>query len=337
MPAAGRVLVVGSINTDLVAYVERLPEPGETVGGARFSETAGGKGANQAVAAARSGASCVLHGAVGDDAYGTVRVDNLAAAGVATDHVAVLPEERSGVALIYVDARGENQIAVAPGANGAFRLDAEAFCAGVGPNDVVLLQNEIDPSVTTAAIALARERRAAVMWNIAPALTSVGEAEQAAIAQVDYLIVNAGELEALMARRSGESAAEMARRAVDELGCSQVLLTLGAEGAVMADVHDVHRQAAVPVQAVDTVGAGDCFAGVFAASVATGREPLSALRRAVAAAGVCVTREGAQRAMPSGKEIDRAVGFSPTSVGRVLAPLRRDDDLLEEMLDDATD
>ncbi len=312
MPAAGRVLVVGSINTDLVAYVERLPEPGETVGGARFAETAGGKGANQAVAAARAGASCVLHGAVGDDAYGRARVDDLAGAAVETQHVAVLQEERSGVALIYVDARGENQIAVAPGANGAFRLDVQAFCAGVGPNDVVLLQNEIDPSVTTAAIALARERGAAVMWNIAPALTSVGEAERAAIAQVDYLVVNAGELEALSAQRSGESAAEWARRAVAELGCSQVLLTLGAEGAVLADARGVHRQSAAPVQAIDTVGAGDCFAGVFAASIANRREPIDARRRAVAAAGLCVKREGAQRAMPSAEEICRAVGESVT-------------------------
>lgn len=337
MPPAGRVVVVGSINTDLVAYVERLPEPGETVGGARFAETAGGKGANQAVAAARAGASCVLHGAVGDDTYGRARIADLAAASVGVGHVAVLPDERSGVALIYVDARGENQIAVAPGANGAFRLDVQAFCAGVGPNDVVLLQNEIDLSVTTAAIALARERGAAVMWNMAPALTAVGEAERAAIAQVDYLVVNAGELEALSAQRSGDSAAEGARRAVAELGCSQVLLTLGAEGAVLADERGAHHQAAHRVRAIDTVGAGDCFGGVFAASVATGGEPLTALRRAVAAAGLCVTREGAQRAMPSDEEIGRAVGFIPTSVGRVLAPLRRGDDLLEEMLDDDRD
>ncbi len=307
MPPAGRVVVVGSINTDLTAYVERLPEPGETVGGARFAETAGGKGANQAVAAARSGASCVLHGAVGDDAYGTARVADLAAAGVDVGHVAVLPDERSGVALIYVDVRGENQIAVAPGANGAFRLGAEAFCVGVGPNDVVLLQNEIAPSVTTAAIALARERGAAVMWNIAPALTAVGEAERAAIAQLDYLVVNAGELEALVARRSCESAAEGARRAVAELGCSQVLLTLGSEGAALADEQQAHHHAAHRVRAIDTVGAGDCFGGVFAASIATGREPIEALGRAVAAAGLCVTREGAQRAMPSDEEIGRAV------------------------------
>ena len=340
MPPTGRVFVVGSINTDLVAYVERLPEPGETVGGARFAETAGGKGANQAVAAARAGASCVLHGAVGDDAYGRARVDDLAAAGVATEHVAVLPEERSGVALIYVDARGENQIAVAPGANGAFRLDVEAFCAGVGPNDVVLLQNEIDLSVTTAAIALARERGAAVMWNIAPALTDVGAAERATVAQVDYLIVNAGELDALQPRRGGESAAEAARRAVSELGCRRVLVTLGAGGAVLADARGVHRQAAATVTPIDTVGAGDCFAGVFAASVATGRKPLTALRRAVAAAGVCVTREGAQRAMPSADEIVLATTLadvSPASMGRLLAPLRPGEDLLAEMLDDDRD
>jgi len=337
VPPAGRVVVVGSINTDLVAYVERLPEPGETVGGARFAETAGGKGANQAVAAARAGASCVMHGAVGDDAYGRARVDDLAGAGVVTEHVAVLPEERSGVALIYVDACGENQIAVAPGANGAFRLDVEAFCAGVGPNDVVLLQNEIDPSVTTAAIALARERGATVMWNIAPALMAVGAAERTAIAQVDYLIVNAGELEALQPRQGGESASEAARRAVTELGCPRVLVTLGAAGAVLAEARGVHRQAASPVEAIDTVGAGDCFAGVFAGAIATIREPLTALRRAVAAAGLCVTREGAQRSMPSAEEIERAVGVSPVSVGRVLAPLRRGDDLLAEMLDDDGD
>ena len=308
MPLAGSVCVVGSINTDLIAYVERLPAPGETVGGARFAETAGGKGANQAVAAARAGAPCVLHGAVGDDAYGRARIDDLAAAGVMTEHVAVLPDERSGVALIYVDARGENQIAVAPGANGAFRLDEDAFRAAVGPNDVVLLQNEIDPSVTTEAIALARDRGATVIWNVAPALTVVGANERTAIAQLDYLIVNAGELDALLPRRSGQSASEGARRAVAELGCSRVLVTLGAEGAVLADEHRAHRQAAHRVRAIDTVGAGDCFGGVFAASIAAGREPIDALRRAVAAAGLCVTREGAQRSMPSDAEIRRAAG-----------------------------
>ena len=307
MPLAGSVCVVGSINTDLVAYVERLPAPGETVGGARFAETAGGKGANQAVAAARAGASCVLHGAVGDDAYGKARIDDLTAAGVMTEHVAVLPDERSGVALIYVDARGENQIAVATGANGAFRLDEDAFRAAVGPNDVVLLQNEIAPTVTTEAIALARDRGATVMWNVAPALTAVGANERAAIERLDYLIVNAGELDALLPRRSGQSASEGARRAVAELGCSRVLVTLGAEGAVLADEHGAHRQAAHRVLAIDTVGAGDCFGGVFAASIATGREPIDALRRAVAAAGLCVTREGAQRSMPSDEEIRRAV------------------------------
>lgn len=308
MPLTGSVVVVGSVNTDLVAYVERLPAPGETVGGARFAETAGGKGANQAVAAARAGASCALYGAVGDDPYGRARTADLTAAGVVTDHVAALPDHRSGVALICVDARGENQIAVAPGANGAFRLDANAFRADLGPGDVVLLQNEIDVSVTMAAAALARERGAAVMWNVAPALTAVGAAERAAIAGVDYLIVNAGELDALTPRRSGESAAEAARRAVARLGCSRVLVTSGAEGAVLADAHGAHRQAAHPVRAIDTVGAGDCFAGVFAAGIAAGRDPLAALRRAVVAAALCVTREGAQSAMPSDREIRRAGG-----------------------------
>ncbi len=308
MSLGGTVVVVGSINTDLVAYVERLPAPGETAGGARFAETAGGKGANQAVAAARAGARCVLHGAVGDDAYGRARTADLTAAGVVTDQVAVLPDRRSGLALIFVDARGENQIAVAPGANVAFRLDADAFRAGVGPGDVVLLQNEIDVNVTMTAVALARERGAAVMWNVAPTLAAVGTAERAAIAGADYLIVNAGELSALQPRRSGESASEAARRAVAGLGCSRVMVTLGAGGAVLADARGAHRQAAHPAQAIDTVGAGDCFAGVFAAGIAAGRDPLAALRRAVVAAALCVTREGAQSAMPADREIRRAGG-----------------------------
>ena len=304
--------MVGSINTDLVAYVERLPAPGQTVGGARYAETAGGKGANQAVAAARAGAACAMHGAVGGDAYGRARIADLTAAGVAADRVAVLPDHRSGVALIAVDAGGENQIAVAPGANGAFRLDDAAFRAEVGPGDVVLLQNEIDVSVTVAAVALARQCGAAVTWNIAPALAAAGTAELAAIAGVDYLIVNAGELDALQPRRSGEPVAEAARRAVTELGCARVLVTLGAGGAVLADAHGAHRYPAHPVQAVDTVGAGDCFAGVFAAGIAAGRDPRAALRRAVVAAALCVTREGAQRAMPNDREIRRAGGEAPS-------------------------
>lgn len=304
-------MVVGSINTDLVAYVERLPAPGETVGGARFAETAGGKGANQAVAAARAGAPCVLHGAVGGDSYGRARIADLTAAGVAAGRVTVAPDHRSGVALIFVDASGENRIAVAPGANAAFRLDTDAFRAGVGPGDVVLLQNEIDVNVTMTAAALARERGAAVLWNVAPALASAGAAERAAIAGVDYLIVNAGELDALEPRRSGEPAAESARRAAAGLGCARVLVTLGPGGAVLADARGAYRQAAHPVQAVDTVGAGDCFAGVFAAGIAAGGGARAALRRAVVAAALCVTRRGAQSAMPSAAEIRRAGGERP--------------------------
>lgn len=308
MPVGGSVVVVGSINTDLVAYVERLPAPGQTVGGARYAETAGGKGANQAVAAARAGAPCAMHGAVGEDAYGRARIADLAAAGVATDRVAVLPDYRSGVALIAVDAGGENQIAVAPGANAAFRLDAGAFRSEVAAGDVVLLQNEIDVSVTMTAAAMARDCGAVVMWNAAPALAAAGAAERAAIAGVDYLIVNAGELDALRPRRSGESACAAARRAVAGLGCARVLVTLGAGGVVLAGADGAHRQPAHPAQAVDTVGAGDCFAGVFAAGIASGRDPNAALRRAVVAAALCVTRKGAQSAMPTDREIRRAGG-----------------------------
>lgn len=299
----GSVFVIGSINTDLVAYVERLPIPGQTVGDARFVQAGGGKGANQAVAAARAGAVCIMYGAVGDDAYGRARVVDLAAAGVVTDHVTVLSDCRSGVALICVDKHGENQIAVAPGANAEFRLDKRAFGGVVAPGDVVLLQNEIDVVVTAAAIRHGRDCGATTMWNVAPALDSIGLLEREAIAQADFLIVNAGELDKLHPRRVDESVIMAAKRVIAELGCSRILVTLGADGAALVDRHGVQRQAAHRVQAIDTVGAGDCFSGVFAASTALGQDPVSALRLAVAAAGICVTCEGAQGAMPGKSEI----------------------------------
>ena len=302
------VYVVGSINTDVVTYVERLPRAGETVFGSRFSEMAGGKGANQAVAASRSGVSCIMHGAVGGDAFGMTRIRDLAISGVDVSHVTVIPDERSGLALVCVDSNGENQIVVSSGANGAFRLDEEEFCAGVRPNDVVLLQNEIDLNVTTRAIALAHDQGAIVMWNVAPMLKLIGVTERTALEQVDYLIVNEVELAALISRQPCESVTDASLRAVSDLGCAHVLVTLGAQGAVLADRQWIHQQAASDTEVTDTVGAGDCVAGVFAATIALGGEPRVALRRAVAAAGLCVTREGAQQAMPSDEEIRQAEG-----------------------------
>ena len=302
------VYIVGSTNTDLVAYLDRLPAAGETVGGAKLMEAGGGKGANQAVAAARAGATTVLVSAVGDDAFGQVRLRELGDAGVDVSQMEVVAGVRSGVALINVDASGENQIAVAPGANGRVRLSAEVGAA-LSEDAVLIVQNEIPVKHTAAAIEQAKARGATVVWNVAPALDSVGAAERAALGATDYVVVNMGELEALVGTAPGSSEirsrAELAaQRARSELDITNAVVTLGEQGACLVGDDGAHFVAAPAVTPVDTVGAGDCLTGVFAAGIAAGHPGPQALRRAVVAAALSVTRRGAQQSMPLRIEVD---------------------------------
>ncbi len=318
MSMRGRVIVVGSVNVDLVASVQRLPAPGETVTGATFARYAGGKGGNQATAAARLGAEVWFVGSVGDDALGVEAREALASEGIDVSELATVAGA-TGVALILVDARGENLIAVAAGANGEVtptQVRAALARIAVSPPDVVLVSNEIPIASVRAALAAGRAAGATTVLNPAPATGLDATLLQA----VDLLVPNTGELAELAARAGlaasdqGTSAGEAdpaARGRILLAGPGRpgvaraVIVTLGARGAVLVE-GDAAPVAvpAVRVDAVDTVGAGDTFVGSLAADLAAGRDLETATRRATAAAGLSTTRPGARNGMPTAAELD---------------------------------
>jgi ribokinase len=271
---APSIAVVGSVNLDLVARVERLPRPGETVTDASFERVPGGKGANQAVAAARLGADVRFVGCVGDDPFRAEALSGLEEAAVDLAGLRVSAEP-TGVALILVDADGENQIVVAPGANEALRPED----ASVDAADAVLCQLEIPQDVVAAAAARSRY----FCLNAAPARP----VDAAVLARADLVVVNRYELEALGGTPR------------------LVALTLGAEGAVLLeDGSEVARAAPPRVDAVDGTAAGDAFTACLLVSVLEGRPHDEALRRACAAGALAASRFGAQPSLPTAAEVD---------------------------------
>ena len=321
MADGAQVFVVGSINTDLVAYVQRLPAPGETLFGERFAQFAGGKGANQAVAAARAGAAVSFHGAVGDDAFGHAGRAGLRQDGIAVDGLLTLPEHASGIALIVVDAQGENEIIVISGANVQFAAGQVAAppAPASGAPSVLLLQNEIAPATTYACARRWHAAGARVVWNMAPAPAEPPPAD--VLSAAEFILVNEVELATLDGAGLAGDVEQIAARLAHYLSGSgatlrNLIVTLGADGCLWAHrdrsgAVALHRQAAVPVAAVDTVGAGDCFCGVFAAGLAAGAAVTDALHRATAAAALAVQRAGAQPSMPSVDEIEQAQRMLP--------------------------
>jgi ribokinase len=304
---AGKVFVFGSINTDLVVYVARLPRPGETVSGGAFASFPGGKGANQAVAAARAGAAVEMYGCLGDDAFGRERIASLEATGVSTGGVRVIAGAASGIAQITVDARGENTIAVASGANALFV--GEGIPLGRPPRGetwVSLFQNEVPQEATEKLIERAHDAGHAVFWNLAPTLSR--RPSEAALCAADLLVCNRNELDALTGGAHGAEgdagALEAQARLPLEWGVRSLVVTLGREGSLWVSRDGAVRVGAFPVDAVDTVGAGDCFCGVLAAAAADGMDMPRALRRASAAAAISATRRGAQTSMPLRAEVD---------------------------------
>ena len=284
-----RVVVVGSINADLVVVAETLPGPGETVSGGRFARHGGGKGANQAVAAARLGARVTMVGAVGRDELGDAAVRELEAEGIDVGAVARL-DEPTGVALIVVDAGGENQIAVASGANAAF-APGELRLEGEG---VVLLGHEVgDEAVLAGARAAAAAGWTAIL-NPAPAR----EIPDAVLAGHPILTPNASEA----AQLTGEDDPEAAARALHALTGAPVLVTLGGRGALLLD-GETTRIPAPGVEVVDTTGAGDTVNGALAAELAAGRPLAEAARFAIAAAAISATAAGARGGMPRRDEV----------------------------------
>jgi ribokinase len=304
---AARVFVFGSINTDLVVYIPRLPQPGETIGGGTYQSFPGGKGANQAVAAARAGAEVRLHGCLGDDAFGRERIAALEETGVSTAGVRILPGVASGVAQITVDGAGENTIVVAPGANDRFVREGVTIPrASQGEICVSLLQNEVPQDTTEGLIRDARAAGHRVFWNLAPTVARAPAPD--VLAAVDCLICNRNELAALMGRARSSSddqeGVEQDARVPLSWGVGSVIVTLGRKGSVYVTAAGAQAVAAFEVNAVDTVGAGDCYCGVLAASVAQGLQMTAAMRRASAAAAISTTRRGAQPSMPTAPEIE---------------------------------
>ena len=301
----GRVLVFGSINTDLVTYVDTLPVPGETVTGGRFETFPGGKGANQAVAAARAGAAVEMFGCVGDDAPGRDRLTSLEEAGVSTRNVIVKKGFHSGIAQIIVDKHGENTIAVAPGANFLFDPEDVTF-PQYSPDEKVisLFQNEVPQASTEAIIRECKQRGMTVLWNMAPACQERPSGET--LRAIDYLICNQPELRAIV----GDGENEPLANELLHWGVANVLVTLGEKGALLVTSQETYHQKAFPVSVVDTVGTGDCFCGVFACSLSFDMPVKEALRRASAAAALSAGVRGAQTSMPTAAEVDRFLSAS---------------------------
>ena len=315
--ASGRVLVVGSVNVDLVVAAPRLPAPGQTVTGGDLARYQGGKGGNQATAAARLGARVAVVGAVGDDEMGRQARSALASEGIDVAGLAV-SRRATGVALIVVDPRGENLITVAPGANDevhAVHVRTALAALAPGPDDVVLVCREIPPDGVRAALEVGRDAGSTTILNPAPA----DGLDAATLALADILTPNETELALLGGLGSARGNPETAARQVlagqptdagegDAHGRA-VVVTLGAAGALI--VRAAGAAVAVPapaVEVVDTTGAGDTLNGALAAGLADGLDLAGAVRRAVAAAALSTTRPGARGGMPTRAELEAFPG-----------------------------
>ena len=295
------IVVFGSVNVDLVARVERFPHPGETLTGSDHIVAAGGKGANQALAARRMGADVVFIGATGNDAFADLALAHLRRDGVSLDH-AVRTKGSTGLAFITVDSYGENQIVLSPGANG--KLTAAALDQlTVKPNDILLVQGEVSMTETERALAWARERGMRRLLNLAPAVP----VSSRLLSHVDILIVNEAELRQVAERMGlSGSAALTAEELATELGLG-VVVTLGALGAVAHVDGEVARAPGFPVTPVDTTGAGDAFVGAFAAALDAGRSLMEAVRLGCAAGSLACLKEGAQPSLPTREEVERVL------------------------------
>lgn len=296
------ITVVGSINLDLIASVDRLPGPGETLRSDGFRTAPGGKGANQALAAARAGGEVRMIGAVGKDSFagealacleeGKVQLGGVRHAAAAT-----------GIALIFVDAKGENVIVVAPGANDTV-LPGDLAKARFTKGEVVLLQHEIPLATVEATISAVAEAGGTSVLNTAPFRADAAKL----LPMADYVVANETEFDLYSDALKLEGADRRARmmKFVEKTGRT-VVVTLGAEGVIAASQEGALSVPALPVTPVDTVGAGDTFCGYLGAGLAAGLPLEQALRRAAAAGSLACLKPGAQPAIPHGKDVDAAL------------------------------
>jgi ribokinase len=300
----GAVLVAGAINTDLVARVAKAPDAGETVTGSSFAIFGGGKGANQAIAAARSSAPTAMFGALGDDDFGRQRRADLEAEGIDTGSVVRSTTAASGVALIVVEEEtGQNRISYVPGATMTLTPEqARAAVDRVRP--VVVLATLEPPPETIAALLDAGEQHGAtIVLNATP--EAVGA--QPLLDRIDVLVVNETEAEDLLGQPVSAANGEAAARSLAQLGPGTVVVTLGAAGAAVTHGGQTATFPAPRVDVVDTTGAGDAFCGAFAADLARGLDPFSAARTGVVAGSLATTIPGAYPSIPHRDAIERVL------------------------------
>jgi ribokinase len=296
------ITIFGSTNLDQVGTVNRLPRPGETVAGGTFSMAPGGKGANQALAARRAGAEVRHVSAVGSDAFADMALDLLRQGGVDLSGLSQV-EAATGIAMIFVDAEGENVIAVLPGANGTMSAaDADRHLAGLTANDTLLVQQEIPQAATRRALEIARSKGARSVLNTAPFLADTAELAPLA----DIVVANETEFSLLTGRPIADLEAA-ATGWVQNTGRT-IVVTLGPDGAYARTPQGSFSVPAHRIDPVDTVGAGDTFCGYLAAGLDAGLSLETAMRRAAVAGSLACCNPGAQPAIPAKAEVDAITG-----------------------------
>jgi ribokinase len=300
----GPLLVAGAINTDLVAVMQRAPAAGETITAEAFHTYGGGKGANQAVSAARNEATVVMLGAFGDDANGIGRRADLEAAGISTEWIRINPDHPSGVALIFVETDGENRIAYVPGVTLHVQADHCLVCLEETRPSLVLATNELPTVALTALFAAASRANATVVFNATPDTSRATPMLRA----VDILIVNEGEAKTLLGINDDRPIDVAAARRLLEAGPSVAVITLGSRGAIAVTADQEIAVPAPAVEVVDTTGAGDAFCGAFAASIERGEDLSTALRYGVYSGSLATTIPGAQTSSPTRQAIEQLLG-----------------------------
>jgi ribokinase len=295
------ITVFGSINLDLIGKVSRIPLPGETVPGDSFSTAPGGKGANQALAAARAGSKVRMVAAAGNDTMGEQAIALLKSGGVDLSAVRRL-DLPQGVAMIFVDAHGENVIGILPGANAAIGVkDAETALEPMGKGDILVVQQEVPQDATMRALALAQLKGVTSILNTAPFLPTT----QAVVGTASIVVANETEFALLLGGEVADLEAAMGKWAKSRR--QTIIVTLGPDGARAATPDGVFSVPALPVEPVDTVGAGDTFVGYLAAGLDAGLDLEAAMLRAAAAGSLACLKPGAQPSIPTAAEVDAAL------------------------------
>ena len=295
----GKVLVVGSLNYDLSVYTNKIPNIGETVIGEKFSFSCGGKGANQAYAAKKAGVYTYMIGRIGNDDYGQLLLDNLNKVSINTTGIKISEDVGTGISMLTIDQQGRNNIVVVPGAN--LKTTVYENPDFFETASVLLLQNEISSETNKDAIDHAKKNKMTIIYNPAP-YYSIDEQIYKAI---DFLTPNEHELSLLVPDK--QDLEEKAMALIDR-GVKNVIVTLGAKGALLVDENKHCIQIPAPkVKAIDTVGAGDCFNGYFAAMICQGKLPHEAIKFAIYAASMSIKKEGAQNSYPEIDEVNKFI------------------------------